>query len=730
MPNSYPRFLQKLDATPQATMHFGTEAMAAAVDACGLRRPAEMIITVAGTNGKGSVASALHILCATAGLRTTLLTSPHLVDVRERIRLQGEAIPTEELRTITEPLIDRFGAESAHEPRPLSYFELTVLAGLQASASHATQVLIIEVGLGGRLDAANALDTDLAVFTSISRDHTELLGDTVEAIAREKAAVARAGKPALVHAHLNGSNELHRALEAIGAQTRTIGSQRRPREQNFELAIAAFECVEARFDTHLDTEQMRQALSQLHWPGRQSEERSPHGIQMFIDGAHNAESVAELRRVFTERREQRLWPAVVALSAGRDAEEVLIPMHDMVSTWHVCAPEFSRARPARETADALAAFEHSLALRGKEVRRVQLHGTVQEALDAAELEAYEWETGMLVFGSLYLAGETYAWIGYNAEVVPAFTHGTAPVPVEPEPVARTRTSLPNAPRPKLASAWAALLLAILGIVSMAVGGAILGTSLPFYALIVIGSVIGNVLPALAVYLSFRLPIELPRIHLGYVGWGIGLGVLLSLTGGALTGFVSELLSVVLAGTEWGIRWEEVLAAREETYDRLLGPTGAVAIISAYIAIALVPGLVEEFFFRGALFRMVQHLSDWRRILFIGTLFGVIHFDPAGVVPLVMFGIVLTWMRARSGSWGLPALVHIVFNATSLTLALVVAGSDVAGSAQGSALSEELATLPIAGALSAALLALSIFMLWHFSRALVPSRRAAAVLARR
>src|SRR4051812_48300876 len=147
------------------------------------------VVTVAGTNGKGSTCAMLEAIALQAGYRTGVYTSPHLVHFEERCRIHGEIVKEAEL-------VPQFArVEAARQDVSLTYFEFTTLAILGLMASSGLDVAILEVGLGGRLDAVNAIDTDCAVITSIDLDHTELLGPDRESIGREKAGIVREGRP-------------------------------------------------------------------------------------------------------------------------------------------------------------------------------------------------------------------------------------------------------------------------------------------------------------------------------------------------------------------------------------------------------------------------------------------------------------------------------------------------------------------------------------------------------
>ena len=173
------------------TIELGLDRVRAVADRMKLRFACP-VITVAGTNGKGSTCAMLEAILEQAGYRTGVYTSPHLVHFEERCRIHGEIVKSSELIAH----FDR--VELARGGISLTYFEFTTLAILSLMAAANLDIAILEVGLGGRLDAVNIIDTDCAIITSIDLDHTELLGDNRESIGYEKAGIMRTGKPVIV----------------------------------------------------------------------------------------------------------------------------------------------------------------------------------------------------------------------------------------------------------------------------------------------------------------------------------------------------------------------------------------------------------------------------------------------------------------------------------------------------------------------------------------------------
>ncbi|MFP4155152.1 MAG: bifunctional folylpolyglutamate synthase/dihydrofolate synthase [Halothiobacillaceae bacterium] len=176
------------------------------------------IITVAGTNGKGSTVAFLEAMLMAAGHRVTAYVSPHLNDFRERIRFDGQNIDSKRLVAALDCV------EQARQGVPLTYFEYTTLAALQAAGAWSPAVLLLEVGLGGRLDAVNVVDADIAVITRIGIDHARWLGNDIESIAFEKAGILRAGRPAVFSGRSCPQAIIHWA-SVLGAPLYRLGSR-------------------------------------------------------------------------------------------------------------------------------------------------------------------------------------------------------------------------------------------------------------------------------------------------------------------------------------------------------------------------------------------------------------------------------------------------------------------------------------------------------------------------
>lgn len=381
-------------------------ALRAAVDALALPRPARRVFIVAGTNGKGTTSAWLHALARASGRRVGLFTSPHLVDVRERIRVDGAPISRDAFASTIGELLGRFGDPTeSRAGRALTYFELLTLGAWVHFAASDLDVAIFEVGLGGRLDATNLVDADVALLTALGLDHTEYLGNTLEAIASEKAAVARPGRVAWVHASHAGAIQARRALDQVGADTHVCpasGIADDPATTNAELAIAAWGHEVSASRNELE----RLALDagrRVRWPGRR-DVRHVGGRTWLLDGAHNPDAMALLPAWLSEHAPTGV-DAVLGASPGRDVVEMFAPIASHLRTVHICpVSAFRSAEPA----------DVATALRTAGVASVAVHQSAPIAFEACRRAS---STGhpILVTGSLYLVGAWFDDEGFDAE---------------------------------------------------------------------------------------------------------------------------------------------------------------------------------------------------------------------------------------------------------------------------------------------------------------------------
>lgn len=383
------------------------------------------IVHVAGTNGKGSVCAYLQAILMAEGKRTGFFTSPHLVSVNERIRVDNIQIDNETFLKVFRKvlkIVRQMVEDGIEHP---SYFEFLFGMGMTAFAETDVEYIILETGLGGRLDATNAIDNPaLAIITSISLDHTAILGDTIEKIAGEKAGIIKPGVPVF----FDGSSK--KAAEVIKAKASELGVSCREvtknayeiqevhrkyiafsrrsaydkdvifqvpmcgcyQAMNAELALEASEYLLAGEEIHMD--RWKEALAELHWEGRM--ERV--GAHITVDGAHNpgameafVESVKALDE--SERREMVLLFSAVSDKKYDQMIEYLCENLD-VKAYVVTQIEDERGVPAEELADVFRRYTD---------RPVYCKERLEDAVRTAMNE--RGETGEIYcLGSLYLVG--------------------------------------------------------------------------------------------------------------------------------------------------------------------------------------------------------------------------------------------------------------------------------------------------------------------------------------
>ncbi len=380
------------------------------------------VITVAGTNGKGSTCAMLEAIAQQAGYRTGVYSSPHLVHFEERCRVHGEPVQAA-------ALVASFAAvEQARcldaVPISLSYFEFSTLAILHCLAQLQLDLVILEVGLGGRLDAVNLVDADCAVITSIDLDHQEYLGHDRESIGFEKAGIMRAGRPVVVSDPLPPQALLAHAAQ-LGAdvwrlgvdfnfdgdpqQWRWAGRGRRYSGMAYPAlrganqllnaagVLAAFEALRSRLP--VTAQAVRNGLALVALPGRfQTIAGTP---VLVLDVAHNPHAVAALTENLDAMGFYPCTHAVFGTMADKDVAPMLARIAPLVTHWY-----FTDLPPARAaSAGQLLAQWQALAQAGAAAPRsaAQAFASPDEALQAA-LAAADPADRIVVFGSFYTVG--------------------------------------------------------------------------------------------------------------------------------------------------------------------------------------------------------------------------------------------------------------------------------------------------------------------------------------
>jgi dihydrofolate synthase/folylpolyglutamate synthase len=394
-----------LDGLQPLAMRFGLERMERALAALGHPERAYPVLHVGGTNGKGSTCAMAAAALREAGHRVGLYTSPHLVRFNERIQVDGAPISDEALARAIDAIRRACPwHEAGGEEDRLTYFEFATLAGLLHLAAERVSAAVIEVGLGGRFDATNALVPRVAAIARIGLDHTQLLGDTVERVAFEKAGIFKAGVPAVVH-----GDQPPGALETLRAEAARRGAPltvapadydgevalRGPHQRaNAALAAAALRALDAQ-GVPVGAAAIARGIAGARWPGRLEEVSG-----VLLDGAHNPQGAAALARALPLLRPGAPVDLVFGVLSDKDHAGMLAALRPAVRRFHLLAPASPRARPAEEVR-ALAA---SL---GAEA---DVHRTLADALACARRAAGP-DGAVCVAGSLYLVGEARALLG-------------------------------------------------------------------------------------------------------------------------------------------------------------------------------------------------------------------------------------------------------------------------------------------------------------------------------
>jgi dihydrofolate synthase/folylpolyglutamate synthase len=429
------------------TIDMGLTRVTAVARDLGVDKPRYPVITVAGTNGKGSTVVHLDTLLRTAGVATGMFTSPHFIRYNERIQVGGVEASDEELVAAFERI------EQARGSITLTFFEFNVLAALVIFADRAVDVAILEVGLGGRLDAANLVDPDVAIVCSIGLDHRDYLGDTLELIGAEKAGIFRAGRPAVlgtddmpasvflaitslqarpVVAGKDFTWHVEEAAEANapagGARWSYNGLRLSLRNlppsalagsiqyRNAATALAALEALEAILPTiaatpgrqlsaalrgplALSEHTVTVALRNVSLPGRF---QTVHvaSVEWILDIAHNEPAAAIFAGHVRERPTEGRTFAVVGILGDKDAGAIARLVGPVVDHWILCAIPGPRGTSAEDLAKRMSLPDS----------RTTLAASVEAGCEVARATAKPGDR-VLVFGSFHTVGPALQWLG-------------------------------------------------------------------------------------------------------------------------------------------------------------------------------------------------------------------------------------------------------------------------------------------------------------------------------
>ena len=348
------QWLEYIQRQHPESIELGLDRVREVATRLGLGRPAAQVITVAGTNGKGSTVAFIEAIARAGGWKVGAYTSPHLLRYNERVRIEAEEVADD-------ALVAAFAVvEAARGDTPLTYFEFGTLAALWLFQRASLDLVVLEVGLGGRLDAVNLVDADVAVVTTVDIDHTGWLGSDRESIGREKAGIARAWKPLVLgevdppssvlrHAYAIGANAIrlgsdffHEPVDAAHWRWREVGAELRlpaprlaapPQRANASTAIAALRAL----PRALPEAAFAQGVATATLPGRlQCLQRD--GVEIVLDVAHNPQAARELA-AWLRRRSPAPTVAVFAALADKDAAGMVQALAGQVGHWYLAGLE-------------------------------------------------------------------------------------------------------------------------------------------------------------------------------------------------------------------------------------------------------------------------------------------------------------------------------------------------------------------------------------------------------
>jgi dihydrofolate synthase/folylpolyglutamate synthase len=412
-------WLSLLETRHPVEIDLGLERVAEVYQNLGVVRPAPTVITVGGTNGKGSCVALLESLFSATGLRVGTYTSPHILQFNERFRIDQCNVTDELLCEAFEQIDQARGGIS------LSYFEFTTLAGFWLFNHTQVDVAILEVGLGGRLDAVNLVDADISVITSIDLDHESYLGSTRESVAYEKAAIARPNCP-LICGEMNPPANLVSEFKKYHCQPLWLGSdfcleikddvmlgRVTSGGQSLNLvdlpvsglplpsvacALQVFYCLKDRLPLSLADTELHRIVGETVLPGR-FQRLNVMGRELIFDVAHNP-AAAQLLAARLKREGVTSCIAVTAMMKDKAIEQVIEFINPLVDEWFVGdLPELPRAAKAEQ-------LQQLLYNAGAKARS---ESSVGAALKDA-IENTQQGATILVFGSFFTVAAAFEWL--------------------------------------------------------------------------------------------------------------------------------------------------------------------------------------------------------------------------------------------------------------------------------------------------------------------------------
>jgi dihydrofolate synthase/folylpolyglutamate synthase len=401
-------WLHHFEHRPQQEIRLGLERIRTVAQRLDLLQVDVPIVTVGGTNGKGSTVAALEAIYTAAGYNVGVYTSPHLLVFNERIRVNQQLISDASLCDIFSKI------EIIRDGIHLTYFEMATLAALMHFKLQQVDVMILEVGLGGRLDATNIIDADVAIITTVDFDHEELLGNTLEAIGFEKAGILRPNKT-LIYADLHMPKSIEQQASSLNVKTYTRGDAydyaldrlcltlNLPSQQTLKLPrpnlhpnAAAAAVVAVNYlcsELPVDELALQQAMQRVFIPGRMQVEYDT--ICTVFDVSHNPQAVRLLATRIKQIIDERSISKIHAVFSGlkdKDLSGLIQPMLSLVNVWYTAPLDNPRAAPINMIKEV---FQDVAGI------APQMYGSIEDAYRCAKQQAQPGEL-LVIYGSFFV----------------------------------------------------------------------------------------------------------------------------------------------------------------------------------------------------------------------------------------------------------------------------------------------------------------------------------------
>ena len=385
-------WLSKIESTHFKSWDLGVERVKAVGRELGVLKPAPVVLLVAGTNGKGSTCEYLSEFAMHNGLKVGKSTSPHIFRFNERIQVDNVPVPDEKIVSAFELIEEKRGTIS------LTYFEFSALAAMVCFLSERVDVAIMEIGLGGRLDAMNIVEPDLCIITSIAIDHETWLGSTRDEIGREKAGIMRPttvcllGDPDPPETIIGCADQLGAPLLRIGADFKSFTGPVSLSRESFSVAREAAQILGWDLTSGNDIAKNTTLLGRNTWLRKK--------CPILLDVAHNPSAIARLNEYILSAKPAGKIHAIFGIYADKDIQGVIEGMRSVIDFWHLIDNEDSRALRVSELSARFLKAERS---------RVMTYDSIELSFSAVEKKVSD-EDLIIVFGSFFaVSAALQAW---------------------------------------------------------------------------------------------------------------------------------------------------------------------------------------------------------------------------------------------------------------------------------------------------------------------------------